>query len=139
MSYITVADVREDMMDRTAEDHLVLTDLAFTDADIEWAMRSCARKFNSIRPLGFDVTETTLPRNSSVFFDGIAWALYRRWHANVSVNDLDYSAGGVNASVQGSLLKNLAALKDKLEQEFIEYATHLKVTVNLEGAWGQIG
>lgn len=139
MSFITVADVREDMMDRVAEDHLVLVDLAFTDPDIEWAMRTCARRFNSIRPLGFNVTEDKLPRNSSVFFDGIALALVRRWHRNVSMNDYNYAAGGVNANVQGSLLKNLEALRDKLEQEFTEYATHLKVTANLDGAWGNIG
>ena len=138
-SYIVIADVREDMMDRQAEDHLVLADLAFTDPDIEWAMKKCARKFNSLRPLGFEVTWDKLPINSSVFFDGIAWALYRRWHGNVSINDMDYSAGGVNASVQGTLLRNLERLRDKLEQEFIENGTNLKVTANLEDAWGCIG
>ncbi len=137
--YITVADVREDMLDRTAEDHLVLIDLAFTDLDIEWAMKNSARKFNSIKPLGFSVTWDKLPLNSSVFMDGVAWSLVRRWHRNVSMNDYDYSAGGVQASVQGSLRKNLEALMLKLEKDFIEAATDLKVTVNLEGAWGQIG
>lgn len=138
-SYITIADVREHMMDRQAEDHLVLADLAFTDPDIEWAMKTCARKFNSVRPLGFEVTDDKLPINSSVFLDGIAWALYRRWHGNVSINDFDYAAGGVNASVQGSLLKNLEGLRNKLETEFMENATNLKVTANLEGAWGAVG
>lgn len=138
-SYITVADVREEMLDRQAEDHLVLSDLAFTDADIEWGMKACARKFNSQPPLGFEVTWETLPINSTVFLDGVAWALIRRWHRNVSMNDMDYQAGGVTANVQGTLLKNLEKLRDKLEAEFMEAAKTLKVTANLEDAWGNIG
>jgi hypothetical protein len=137
--YITVADVREEMLDRAAEDHLVLADLAFTDEDIEWAMKKCARKFNSVKPLITSAEWDKLPLNSSVFFDGIAWALCRRWHLNVSMNDYDYSAGGVSANVQGSLLRNLEKLREKLEQEFVQYATDLKVAMNLEGAYGPIG
>lgn len=138
-SYITVADVREDMLDRSAEDHLVLADLAFTDDDIVWAMKACARKFNSIRPFSVSADWDTLPLNSSVFMDGVAWALTRRWHRNVSMNDYDYDAGGVRAHVQGSLLKNLERLRDKLEAEFLELATHLKVHINLNDAYGEIG
>jgi hypothetical protein len=136
---ITIADVREDMLDRQAEDHLVLTDLAFTDPDIEWAMKACMRKFNGIRPIGINISWDAMPSNTSVFFDGVAWALCRRWHRNVSMNDYDYSAGGVTANVQGSLLKNLERLRDKLEQEFVEAATNLKVSANLDDAWGVIG
>ena len=138
-NYITVADVREDMMDRMAEDHLVLTDLAFTDADIQWAMQACARKFNSLKPMCGSVTAETLPLNSSVFLDGVAWALVRRWHRNVSFNDYQYSAGGVSANVQGNLLRNLENLRNKLEQEFVQGATDLKITINIDGAFGQIG
>lgn len=127
------------MLDRVADDHLVLADLAFTNDDIEWAMRACARRFNSLRPIGISVKPESLPDDTSVFFDGIAYALVRRWHRNVSMNDYDYSAGGVNASVQGSLLKNLERLRDKLEAEFKESATALKVAKNIEGAWGRIG
>lgn len=136
---ITVADVREDMLDRQAEDHLVLTDLAFTDDDITWAMKACARKFNSIKPIGICIAWDALPMSTSVFFDGVAWALVRRWHRNVSMNDLDYAAGGVQANVQGSLLKNLERIRDKLEQDFVTSATDLKVSSNLDDAWGQIG
>jgi len=138
-NYITIADVREEMMDRTADDHLVLADLAFTDEDITWAMKACARKFNSIRPYVVQADYEKLPINSSIFADGIAWALYRRWHRNVSVNDYDYSAGGVSANVQGNLLRNLVAIRDKTEQDFVQAATELKIHINLNDAWGQIG
>lgn len=139
MSVITVADVRDDMYDRQAEDHLVLADLAFTDADIEWGMKSCARKFNSVRPVEISVAWDALPADTSVFFDGVAWALLRRWLRNVSLNDYNYTAGGVQANVQGSLRANLERLVLKLEQEFVDSATNLKVTSNLNDAWGPIG
>ena len=139
MSYITIDDVREDMLDRTAGDHLVLADLAFTNDDIEWAMKACARKFNSIKPMVAYTTWDKLPLNSSVFMDGIAWALIRRWRRNVAMNDYDYSAGGLTANVQGTLHKNLKMMQDELEKEFIQYATDLKLEINLDQAYGPIG
>lgn len=138
-NYITVADVREDMLDRMADDHLVLADLAFTDPDIEWAMKSCARKFNSIRPRVMLVQWDKLCLESSVLMDGVAWALCRRWHRNVSMNDYDYEAGGVTANVQGSLRKNLEKLRDDLEREFIQGATDWKIETNLNSCYGDIG
>ena len=138
-TYITVADMRDEMLDRVAADHLVLPDLAFTDSDIEWAMKACARKFNSLSPMVMTVTWDKLPFDTSVFADGVAWALLRRWHRNVSMNDYDYSADGVNANVQGSLLRNLEKLQDKLEAEFVESSIALKLHLNLESAYGQIG
>lgn len=136
---ITIADVRDEMMDRSAEDHLVLADLAFTDEDIVWAMGACARKFNSLQPYSRWVEAERLPKDTNVFFDGIAWALYRRWHGNVAVNDYDYDAGGVSARVQGSLLKNLEALRDRALKDFVEAATAFKVSANISDAYGQIG
>jgi hypothetical protein len=139
MAYITIADVREDMLDRTEEDHLTLTDLAFTDSDIEWAMKACARKYNSIRPIGYTVAWDKLPAQTSVFFDGIAWALVRRWQRNVAMNDIDYKAGGVSASVHGTRNRNLSDLRDRLERDFVASATDLKLARNIASAWGAIG
>lgn len=137
--YITIADVREDMLDRTADDHLVLADLAFTDDDIVWGMKSCARKYNALRPLVSSVTWDKLPLNTSAFLDGVAWALIRRWRRNVAMNDFDFASGGLTANVQGSLLKNLERIQNELEESFVEAATALKVAINLDGAWGCIG
>lgn len=137
--YITIAEVREDILDRTAEDHLVISDLAFTDDDITWAMKACARKFNSIPPLCWSVTWDCLTQTTNVFYDGIAWALFRRWMRNASINDFQYSAGGVTSNVQGSLLTNLERTVAKLEKEFVETATNLKIAINIADAFGPIG
>lgn len=139
MSYITIADVRDDLMDRTADDHLVLGELAFTDEDIEWAMKWCARKYNSIRPVFMTIHWEALPSDTVTFFDGIALALYRRKLGNVSLNDFDYNAGSMSANVKSNLLRNLGALVQRLNQEFIEAVTSIKITANANQAWGQIG
>ena len=136
---IAIADVRDDMLDRTAADHLVLTDLAFTDADIEWAMKAAARNFNSITPLVAYAVWDALPDDTNIFFDGIAAALYRRWKGNVAVNDMDYSAGGLNASVQGNLMKNLDRVEKEADERFRTAAKDLKIVMNIRSAFGQIG
>jgi len=136
---ITVADVREDMLDRAATDHLVLNDLAFTDEDIEWGMKGCARKFNSLPPDVACAVWDKLPDDTSVFFDGVAWALIRRWKRNIAMNDMDYSAGGVTANVNGKLMQNLDALEKQLESQFVDGATAIKIRINLRHAYGQIG
>lgn len=139
MSYLTIADIREEMLDRAADDHLVLADLAFTDDDIKWAMKACARKFNSIKPLVTSATWDTLPERTTVFLDGVAWALLRRMHRNAAMNDMDYQAGNVQASVQGKLVANLHAMVKDLEREFVSGATDLKVIMNIDQGFGQIG
>lgn len=126
-------------MDRTYDDHLVLIDLAFTDVDIEWAMKACARKFNSIKPIFYSIDPEKMPMSTSTFLDGCAWALLRRWARNARMNDIDYQAGGVSASVQGKLIKNLSDEVAKLEQDFVSSSMDLKMTANIRDAFGQIG
>ncbi len=139
MAYITIADVRHAMKDRMAEDHLVLPDLAFSDEDIEWAMKQAARKYNSIPPLISTATWNKLPESTMLFFDGIAWSLYQRMQENAALNDVDYSAGGVSANVQGNLVQNLSQLAAARLKAFVEEATTLKVTANILDGFGNVG
>jgi hypothetical protein len=139
MSFITEQDIREEMRDRSAADHLVLPDIAFTSEDIAHAMRKAARRFNSIRPYVISVEAHKLPDRDNIFFDGIAWALLEGWLLNAGINDLDYTAGNVQASVQGKLVGNLEKLATKYEKRFVEDATALKISTNLVAAYGQIG
>jgi hypothetical protein len=139
MSFITEQDVREEMRDRSASDHIVLPDVAFTSEDIAYAMRKVARRFNSIRPFVLTVEATRLPDFNNVFFDGIAWALLEGMRLNASMNDMDYSAGNVQSSVQGKLVSNLDKLVPMYERRFLEDATSMKLAANLEDAYGQVG
>jgi hypothetical protein len=139
MSFITEADVREEMRDRTAADHLVLPDIAFSSEDIAHAMRKTARRFNSIRPYVMSVEAAKLPDHNNIFFDGIAWALLEGFNLNASMNDMDYTAGNVQASVQGKLVGNTDKLTTKYERRFVEDATAMKISTNLLGFYGQLG
>lgn len=137
--YITERDVREEMRDRNAADHLLLTDVAFTPEDIQHAMRKTARRFNSLRPYCVTVTPEKLSGNIQCFFDGIAWALLEGMRVNAGLNDMDYSAGNVQASVQGKLIENLDRMIPVYEKRFVEEATAMKLAMNLSAAFGQIG
>ena len=137
--YITEQDVREDMKDRSFEDHLLLPDVAFTPEDIAYAMKKAARKFNSIQPYVCTVEPHKLSARTNVFFDGIAWALLERWLLNASLNEMDYSAGNVTASTQGKLIGNLEKMVKNYREQFITVATEMKVSINLNNAFGEIG
>ena len=138
-SYITEKDVRDYIMDRAAMDHIVLPDLAFTSEEIMTAMKTAARRYNSIRPYVDYVKPDKLPDNIGLFFDGITAALFETMRINASLNDMDYQAGNVTASVKGVLLKNLAPLIDFYNKRFVEEATQRKLSINLQAAYGQIG
>ena len=139
MSFITEQDVRDFMMDRTAEDHILLPDVAFTSEEIARAMKTAARRFNSIQPYSMTVQADRLPDDTNIFFDGIAAALLDLKRINASLNDMDYTAGNVQASIQGSLLKNLAGLIPVYEARFKEAATAIKISTNLDYAYGSLG
>lgn len=136
---LTEQDVRHYMMDRTAADHLVLPDIAFTPEDIAFAMKVTARKFNSIRPYVMNVNPNSLPDNTTLFLDGVAATLYEMKRGNASLNDMDYNAGGVSTSVQGNLLRNLDGLIRFHNERFINTATEMKISANLAQAYGPIG
>lgn len=139
MSYITEQDVRDFMQDRTAEDHILLPDLAFTSEEIARAMKTVARRFNSLQPYSITVQADRLPDDTNIFFDGIAAALLDLKRINSSLNDLDYAAGNVQASVQGNLLKNLASLIPVYEARFREAAQAIKISTNLDYSYGSLG
>lgn len=138
-AYITERDVREDMRDRTAADHMLLPDVAFSSEDIANAMRKAARRYNSIRPYVGYADPGQLPARSNLFFDGIAWALLEGLRVNASLNDMDYSAGNVQANVQGKLLENVGKLIEVYEKRFVEDATNNKISINLNDAFGSLG
>lgn len=139
MSAITIEEVREEVLDRSADDHLVIADLAFTDADIMYAMKACARKYNSIPPIHITTRWDALPSDVMIFFDGITWALIRRWLRNAEMNDFQYKAGNVAANVQGDRIANLRNMLKRTEAEFVEGAMIRKQTFNITSGYGNVG
>lgn len=136
---ITEQDVRLYLLDRTVADHLVLPDIAFTTEEIEFAMKTAARRYNSIRPYIDYAEHDNLMDTTNLFLDGIAGALFDMKRSNAALNDVDYAAGGVTANVQGNLLKNAEAAAAFFNERFQKEASELKIARNLQHAFGQIG
>jgi hypothetical protein len=138
-NYITIDDVREYMRDRTADDHELLTDVAWTDEEISRAMRTAAREFNSITPFSITVNPNHLPGDTNVFLDGIAVALFRRMRTNDGLNDLAYTAGSVKVDITGTRIGHLDRMIGMYDERFQSRAKEIKRAANLRMAFGAIG
>lgn len=127
------------IIDRTVDDHLVLPDVAFSPEQIAFAMKTAARRYNSIRPYVDYVQPNNLPGDTNLFLDGIAGALFDMLRTNAGLNDMEYAAGNVTANIQGGLAKNAEAIAAFYNDRFTREATELKLSRNLQHAFGQIG
>lgn len=136
---ITERDVRFFIRDRSAADHIVLPDVAFTSEEIAFAMKLTAMKFNSTRPYSITVQPHALPDDTTLFLDGVAATLFEMMRSNAALNDVDYSVGGETVNVQGNLLRNLEKLIEFHGNRFLTLATELKLSANLAAAFGPVG
>jgi hypothetical protein len=136
---ITEQDVRMYLLDRTVDDHTTRPDVVFTPEQISFAMVTAARRYNSVRPYVDYVQPDNLPGDTNLFLDGIAGALFDMLRANTSLNDIDYVAGNVTANVNGNLLKNAEASAAFHNDRFMREASELKISRNLQHAFGRIG
>lgn len=127
------------ILDRTVDDHLVLPDVAFSPEQIAFAMKTAARRYNSIRPYVDYVQPHNLPDTTNLFLDGIAGALFDMLRVNSGLNDMEYSAGNVSTKVQGNLARNAEGVAAFFNDRFTREATELKISRNLQYAHGQIG
>ena len=127
------------LLDRTVDDHVTRPDVVFTPEQISFAMVTAARRYNSVRPYVDYVQPDNLPGDTNLFLDGIAGALFDMLRANAGLNDIDYAAGGVTANVNGNLLKNAEASAAFHNERFMREASELKISRNLQQAYGRIG
>ena len=127
------------LLDRTVDDHTTRPDVVFTPEQISFAMVTAARRYNSVRPYVDYVQPDNLPGDTNLFLDGIAGALFDMLRANTSLNDIDYAAGNVTANVNGNLLKNAEASAAFHNDRFMREASELKISRNLQHAFGRIG
>lgn len=127
------------MMDRNAADHLVLPDIAFTSDEIAFAMKQMCMRYNAVRPYCHNITPAAIPDDHTLFLDGVVAVLYEMKRNNASLNDMDYSSGGVTANVNGNLLKNVGELSQFYYSRFMQGASEYKGVMNLNQAFGVIG
>lgn len=136
--YITLEDVRQYLMDRTAEDNLD-GDLAFSDQEIETAMKAAAREYNGIDPLTDYVEPSCLPARTNMFFDGILTHLYIMARGRDMRNDVMYQAGGVASSETQARIGHYNRLIEEHRRAFRTTAQKIKGTRNISRGYGAIG
>lgn len=138
---ITEGDVRAYIKDRAEGDNPLFSgDLRFSSEEIAQAMRTAAREYNSLPPLGVStVSPDRLPGDTNVFLDGITAALLRTALVNEAANDLQVQAGNVTVQVGATQIGHLKTLIPMFDERFRTAATNIKVGINLSHAYGSIG
>jgi hypothetical protein len=131
---ITLQDVRDFIMDRTAADNPLEMDLEFSDDDMLRATRLAAMRFNEINPRSFDVDWRNLPYGN-LFLCGIAYALYLSKMQYWMRQDIDYNAGNANIEITKRRIEHLKGLVDLFRTEFDEKAYEQKRVVNVENCY----
>ena len=139
--YITVADVRDYIKDKTAEDnHLLAGELRYSDEEIERALVYAVREFNSIPPIGvLRVEPGHVPGDTNVFLDGAAAALLRTTLLKESANDITVNAGNMGVQVTSTQIGHIHKLIPIFETRFRQAATDIKLSANLAQAFGAVG
>jgi len=108
-------------------------DVEFSPEEITLAMVNAARRYNGIPPFIDSACPDHLPSNTMVFFDAIAAELYALLYRKLSKQDIDYSAGGVQANIVARRLKHVEALRAKHEVDFRQAASDQKRYKNRMG------
>lgn len=141
MNTITEEDIRAYIKDSLASDNPLLAgELRYTSEEIAAAMRSAAREFNALPPIGVIMVDPLqLPGDTNVFLDGAAAALFRMTIVNEAANDVQVSGGNVQVQVGTTQINHLKFLIPMFEARFKETAAAIKLAYNLRSAYGSIG
>ena len=136
MSYLTVRDVQDFMMDRGPEDNDLELDLAFSPEEIMQAMTRAAREYNSIPPLGISqVSGKRLPDDTNIFLHATAEQLCRSLLHKLRRNDIDYTAGGVGVNLVSKRIQHLREQIKEEREAWEPRAREIKIRMNLDMAF----
>jgi hypothetical protein len=138
---ITEEDIRFYIKDGVESDNPLLAgELRYSSEEIAQAMRTAAREFNSLPPIGvISVDPAALPGDTNVFLDGVTAALLRMTLINEAANDLQVSGGNVQVQVGAAQIAHLKTLIPMFDERFRTTATNIKIARNLSNAFGSIG
>ncbi len=139
MGLISKQDVRQYLVDNSADDNPLLLDLAYTDDDLAAAMKSAAREFNSITPYSISVAPDALPDDTNVFFDAITASLLRMSLLQKTRNDITHQAGNVSVQVDSVYIGHLRSLIPLFDERFRKAAFDIKLARNLNDGFGAVG
>jgi len=137
---ISIDDVRNYMFDTSWKENDLLLDVEFTDEQIQAAMNTVIREWNSIPPYVYKLEPgADLPNDTNMFLDGIVAALLRALLLNKMRNEVSVQAGNMAVATDTSYINQLKSIIPVYERRFQEAATAQKIYINLNQAYGQVG
>ena len=111
-----------------------MMDLAFSDDEINRAMRYACMSFNEIPPYVMVARPESIPFEAC-FLHGIIYHLYLSKVSQLSRNDIDHQEGNMQVSITKRLIANLKELMSLHKTEFETSAKNRKVIANIQGAF----
>jgi len=139
MSYLTVEEIRDFIMDRSSADNELLRDVAYTDEEILKAMRNAARAYNSVPPFVHSVRFNRLPGDSDLFLHATAEQLCGSMLSKLRRNDVDMQAGDVQANLTQKRISHLSKEREEHRSIWMEEAKNFKLSRNVSMCFGRVG
>lgn len=131
--------VRHFIWDRTIEDNPLELDLEFSDQEIGHARKYAVMSFNAIPPFVFILTQDNVPQRLQYpFMLNIIYHLFIAKMAQLARKDLEYSAGNMSVDINKRRIDYLAKWAQFFKEESTASFKEIKVTLNLESAYGCI-
>lgn len=133
---ITIAEIRNFITDSPNANLLIDNANEFGDSTITLAIDLAISTFNTMPPSsGYDVV--TFPSKSVLLYGSLA-KLFEGAAALAARNHLSYSDGGVTLPIEEKYPMYIQ-LASSFNQLFLKEATNLKIQMNLENGWGEVG
>lgn len=131
---LTTDEIREYISDYP-EANLLLDKEEFSDTFIELSISLAIDIYNTMPPVSL-VNITNFPSKAILLY-GTCWQMFSGRAALMARNELNYSDGGLNISVEEKyqLYANMAG---NFRAMFMEAARALKTFINLESGWGRV-
>lgn len=134
---ISIGDIREYVMDRSADDNPLIDDMEFSDEEIERAMKMATRAYNSFPPVGHLINyEDGLPDDTNIFFAATAEYLYRALSSRLRRSDFEYKGGNVTVDEYSRKIAHLQLMIREERDAWQTEASYLKKTRNVRGFYG---
>lgn len=133
-SVLSVEKVREFISDYP-EKNLLLDEQEFSDTLIALSMELAVSEFNSMTPKT-NYSDENFPSKSLLML-GTLWQMYLGKSALMARNQLSYTDGGLQVPVEEKF-EMYSRLADNYAAQFQTGSSRLKVSINMEGGWGEI-
>lgn len=132
--------VRHFVWDRTIEDNPLELDLEFSDQEIGHARKFALMSINAVPPFVFVLQQTNIPQALQYpFMTLTVYHLFIAKMAQLGRRDMDYSAGGMTVDINKRRIDYLAKWAQFFKAEADTMVKQIKVTINLESAYGSVG